>query len=241
MSETSDPTQLLADNFARVSDRVAEAASKAGRDPTEVKIVCVTKGASVDRMRAVYAAGGRAFGENRVQEAEGKVNWWRTWMLELAPEWHLIGHLQSNKARLVPNLFDSVQSIDSTRIAREIGRHSAEAGLIMTMLLEVNLSGEPRKTGFAQDAVREAMPELLQTQGIALTGLMGIAPVDASGDLARPYFARLRELRDSLKQEAPGVELGDLSMGMTNDFEAAIAEGSTIVRIGRAIFGERPA
>jgi pyridoxal phosphate enzyme (YggS family) len=240
MSETPDPIQLLVDNYTRVSDRVAEAAVRSAREPSAVKLVCVSKGVTVDRMRAVFAAGARVFGENRVQEAEEKINYWHLWMLRMMPEWHLIGHLQSNKARLVPRKFDCIQSIDSIRIAREVGKRVAESGLAMPVLLEVNVSGEPRKTGFGVEELRQALPELATVQGIVLRGLMAIAPADAPGDQARPFFARVRELRDSLSQEVPGAGLYDLSMGMTNDFEAAIAEGATIVRVGRAIFGERP-
>jgi hypothetical protein len=237
--DTPDPIRQVADNYARVCERVAEAAVRSGRESSAVTIVCVTKTVMMDRIRAVYAAGARVFGENRVQEAEDKIDYWRAWMARLPAEWHLIGHLQTNKARTAARLFDCVHSIDSVRLAREVGRRAGETGRVLPVLLEVNVSGEPSKGGLTPEDARLALPEMLSEPGIAIRGLMTIAPLNAPGELARPYFGRLRELRDALQREAASLTFADLSMGMTNDYEAAIAEGATIVRVGRAIFGER--
>jgi len=241
VSANQDPDRAaqVADAYRRVVERVQAAALSAGRSADEVRIVAVTKTVSPYWIRAAHDAGARLFGENRVQEAQEKIEGWRGLNPPLPAEWHLIGHLQSNKARLAARLFDCVQSVDSVRLARELGRRAIELGRVLPVLLEVNIAGEASKSGFTPVGVADALGEITAVQGIDVRGLMTIAPIDAPGELARPWFARLRGLRDRLRSESGFPGLTELSMGMTNDFEAAIAEGSTMVRIGRAIFGER--
>lgn len=226
---------------------IADAARAAGRRPEEITLVAVTKTHPPALVAEAIAAGALDLGENRVQEAAAKI-------AELAgaqprPRWHLIGHLQRNKAKLAAELFDLVHSVDSLRLAEALARHAQEAGRRLPALLQVNVSGEASKEGFdlagglanraALDALLPDVERLLALPGLELRGLMTVAPIVGSAEEARPYFARLRELRDELARRYPQAGWAELSMGMTDDFAAAIAEGSTMVRVGRAIFGAR--
>jgi pyridoxal phosphate enzyme (YggS family) len=216
------------ENLTAVRARVAAACERAGRSPDDVTIVGISKGQPVDAIAKAWAAGLRDFGENRVQEAAPKIG-------ELAergvtPTWHLVGHLQSNKIGLALGLFAILQSVDSTRLA---GMISQRANQPVPVLLEVNVAGEASKFGFAPDEVEGACRETATLPNLELRGLMTVAPMSGDPESVRPVFRRLRELRDA-------CGLRELSMGMTDDFEVAIEEGATIVRIGRAIFGERP-
>ncbi len=223
--------------LAEVLERIARAAEAAGRDPTDVGLVAVSKTVPPSRIREAFAAGQRRFGENRVQEAAEKI---RGWPADLPrPEWHLIGHLQTNKARLAAELFDLVHSVDSNRVLGALSRHAAALGRELPVLLEVHLSEEPTKSGFVPEELTGVIEAAADLPAIRVEGLMTIAPQSATGEAARPYFRRLRELRDSLGERYPDLQLRHLSMGMTDDFEAAIAEGATLVRLGRAVFGER--
>jgi len=229
----------VAANLRAVRLRVAEAARRAGRDPGEVGIVAVSKTVDLARIHEAYLAGQRIFGENRVQEAEEKVRAWATAWPSERPSWHLVGHLQTNKAKVAVAIFDLIHSVDSIRLAEALDRHARAVGRVMPCLLEVHLSGEPSKFGLPPAELPEAIARMAPLAGIRIEGLMTIAPLEAAGEAARPYFRRLRELRDELAARFPGISWHHLSMGMTNDFEVAIEEGATLVRIGRAIFGER--
>ncbi len=224
-------------NLASVLERIARAAEAAGRDPADVGLVAVSKTVPPSRVIEAFAAGQRRFGENRVQEAAEKI---RGWPPDLPrPEWHLIGHLQTNKARLAAELFDLVHSADSLRLLAALSRHASALGRELPVLLEVHLSEESTKSGFAPEELPGVIESAADLPAIRLEGLMTIAPRSATGEAARPYFRRLRELRDELAERYPSLRLRHLSMGMTDDFEAAIAEGATLVRLGRAVFGER--
>lgn len=229
----------VAANLAAVRRRVEKAARRAGRDPGEVGIVAVSKTVDLQRIREAFQAGQRIFGENRVQEAEAKVRGWQSAWPHEKPSWHLVGHLQTNKVKAAIGLFDLIHSVDSVRLAEAIDRHARHARRVVACLLEVNVSGEPSKHGFAPDALPDAVAQLLPLGAVKIEGLMTIAPLEAPGEAARPFFRRLRELRDELASGFPSVSWRHLSMGMTNDFEVAVEEGSTLVRVGRAIFGER--
>lgn len=217
-----------------VRERVAEAARRAGREPASVRLVAVSKTHPADSVREAFDAGQRVFGESRVQEALAKIP-----LLPSAADWHFIGHLQSNKIRKALPCFSLFHGVDDVELARQIDRIAAELGLFPKILLEVNVSGEASKFGLAPDAVRSVFDELLALPRVQLCGLMTMAPpVEKPGD-ARPFFAHLRTLRDELEC-AGGVPLPELSMGMSGDYEAGIAEGATLVRVGSAIFGARP-
>lgn len=238
----------IARQIAAVRARIAAAADRAGRDPAAVRLVGVTKTHPPELVREALAAGLADVGENRVQEAEAKI-------AALAPErsrliWHLIGHLQSNKARRATQLFDYVHSVDSLRLAQALSRHAvAERPAPLPILLQVNVSGEASKEGFDLDRWEERptalaafladVERILELPGLRLDGLMTIAPWGSDPEQARPHFRAACALRDELARRLPGDHWAELSMGMTDDFEVAIEEGATIVRVGRAIFGAR--
>lgn len=230
----------LAGRIQAVRERIANAAHAVSRSPDEVTLVAVTKTLPPVIVRAAYDAGLMTFGENRVQEAEGKIA-----ALELpGARWELIGHLQTNKAERAVRLFARIQSVDSVRLAELLDQRAAGRGQPFPILLEVNVGGEASKSGFAPEEVLEAARRITALAHLLPEGLMTVAPITANPEDARPIFRRLRDLRDELQWSVPlGADGGwrHLSMGMTDDFEAAIAEGATIVRIGRALFGERPA
>jgi pyridoxal phosphate enzyme (YggS family) len=214
-----------------VQARIGEAAYKVGRDGSSIRLVLASKLQSSDAIRAAYEAGARDVGENYVQEAIAK----RGELADLtAIQWHLIGHLQTNKAKTAASAFGLIHSIDSSRLAEALAR--ARPSPRVHALIEVNLAGEASKSGVAPDAVAAILDAAREK--IEIDGLMTIPPPAPRAEAARPYFARLRELRDRLATES-GYALSELSMGMTDDFEVAIEEGATIVRIGRAVFGER--
>jgi pyridoxal phosphate enzyme (YggS family) len=221
----------VASRYEAVRRQVADAADVAGRDPDDVLVVAVTKTHGIDVIRQAIEAGIDDFGENRVQEFLGKYGLFPT------ARWHFIGSLQTNKAKDVVGRASLIHSVDSVRLLAEVDRRAQAAGVVQAVLLEVNVSGEASKHGFAPDDVREALVEASHMPGVAVKGLMTMAPFGRPED-ARWVFRELRELRDSLR-EMPlnGVELDELSMGMSNDFRVAVEEGATIVRVGTAIFG----
>jgi PLP dependent protein len=221
----------IAQRLANVREQVAGAARRAGRDPAAVRILLASKTQPADAIRAAYAAGARDFGENYVQEAASKQD-----ALADLPElrWHLIGHLQTNKAREAARRFVLIHSLDSARLAKALAR--ARPDTRVRVLIEVNAAGEATKSGVAAEAVE---PLLLSVRDVVeVVGLMTIPPPAPVAEDARRYFARLREMRERLAART-GLALSELSMGMTDDFQVAIEEGATIVRIGRAVFGER--
>ena len=208
------------------------AAQRTGRPAEAVRLVAVTKGVAPERIREAMALGVLDFGENRIQEALLKIA-----ALGPGPRWHLVGHLQRNKVRRAVDAFALIHSVDSLPLAEEIARRAEAVGQPVPVLLQVSVAAEPQKHGFAPDAVPPAARHVAALPAIRLRGLMTIAPLAADPEEVRPVFRRLRELRDVLRAEWP--ELDELSMGMTDDFEVAIEEGATLIRVGRAIFGER--
>ena len=217
----------VAGNVARVQERIARAAMRAGRAPEEVLLVGVSKSVDVERIRRALAAGLPALGENRVQEAREKIG-----ALGRPVPWHMVGHLQTNKARAAVLLFDLIHSVDRLELARELDRRAAAVGKGAEVLVQVNLAGEATKGGFAPDALKSALEALAGLSAIRVRGLMTIPPPVEHGEQARGWFRRLRELRDE-------AGLQHLSMGMSDDFEVAVEEGATMVRVGTAIFGPR--
>ena len=224
----------IADNLAALRARVAAAAAEAGRDPAEITLVAVAKTFARASVEEALAAGQRVFGENRVQEALAKYDP----PLE-GIELHLVGHLQSNKARAAAALFDRIHSLDSLKTARRLDRCLGELGRTMTALVQVNLGLEPQKSGVEESQASALLGELTSMDNLKVDGLMVLPPFFDDPQRARPYFRRLRELRDRLGELDLGVELRHLSMGMTGDFVEAIAEGATMIRVGTAIFGHR--
>jgi PLP dependent protein len=218
----------IAANLERVRERVARAAERAGRRPEDVLLIGVSKVVEVERIRAALAAGIGALGENRVQEAKAKVA-----ELGRPVPWHLIGHLQTNKVKDALPLFDLIQSLDRLELAQELERRAAALGRVVEALLQVNVASEASKGGFAPDAVGAALDTIGALSHVRIRGLMVIPPEAERPEDARPWFRRLRELADK-------HGLRERSMGMSGDFEVAIEEGATMVRVGTAIFGPRP-
>ena len=230
---------LLRDNLTRVQDRIASAAARAGRDAAAITLVAVSKTHPVEALVAAYELGVRHFGENRVEEAATKLPAFRQAIGDPTVVFHMIGHLQSRKAPAAVALFDCVHSVDSVKLAQRLSRFASKS---LPILLEVNVSGEESKYGFdgaRRDELFSAVETILQLPDLQLDGLMTMAPVVEDTEQARPVFRALRELRDEIAARYPGLKLPHLSMGMTDDFEVAIEEGATLVRIGRAIFGVR--
>lgn len=232
-------TDLLQDNLIRVRTRIANAAARAGRAAADITLVAVSKTHPVEALLAAYELGVQHFGENRVEEASTKVPAFRQSINDPAVVFHLIGHLQSRKADDAAALFDRVHSVDSVKLAQRLSRLAKKP---LPILLEVNVSGEASKYGFdaaRRDELYSAVESIAPLPNLQLDGLMTMAPLVDDPEQARPVFRALRELRDEIEARYPRVKLPRLSMGMTDDFEVAIEEGATLVRIGRAIFGER--
>ncbi len=224
----------VSENLSAIRGRISEAAAKAGRRADEVRLVAVSKTHPPEKIREAFESGQSVFGESRVQEALPKLD-----ALPPEIEWHFIGHLQTNKIRKVVGRFALFHGVDNTNLALQMNRIAGELGTTAEVLLEVNVSGEGSKFGFAPDALPAALESLLPLPFLRIRGLMTMAPYSDNPDEARPFFARLRELRDRLAADT-GHPLAELSMGMSGDFEQGIAEGATLVRVGSAIFGERP-
>jgi PLP dependent protein len=226
----------VGERLAQVRARIAAAARRAGRDPAAISVVAVSKTVPPDRIKDAVAAGVAVLGENRVQEAQEKIQ-----ALGRLAQWHLVGHLQTNKARLAVQLFDLIHTLDSARLARELDRHARAAGKRLPCLVEVNQGGELTKSGLSESDVLPFLREAAAGPGIEILGLMSVPPFQEDPEDVRPFFRRLRALRD--EAAAAGIaslRMDHLSMGMSHDFEVAIEEGATMVRIGTAIFGPRP-
>lgn len=226
-------------NLAEVRERIAAAARSAGRLPEEIALMAVSKTFPAGIIREAYQAGQRLFGENRVQEFADKAG-----ALQALPdaEWHMIGHLQTNKAAKAAELFNAVDSVDSLRLAEKLNAAAEKAGKRLPVLIEINVGGEAAKSGVAPDSpeLEQLLAAAPQLTALKFRGLMTIPPFSDDPQQARPYFRRLRELRTQIAaRHLPAVNLDVLSMGMSHDFEVAIEEGSTCVRLGTAIFGER--
>lgn len=231
MSPSNDPlsrhTALLL--------RIAEAAQRSNRDASAIELVAVSKYQPAPKIRAIAEEGATLFGESRVQEAASKIP-----LLPAKLHWHFIGHLQSNKIRKALPLFELFHSVDTLDLALAMDRIAGEMGRFPRVLLEVNVSGEASKHGFSPTALKASLDQLLQLPRLQVEGFMTMAPLTKDPETTRPYFAQLRELRDEAAREF-GIPLSSLSMGMSHDFEVAIEEGSTLVRIGSVLFGEREA
>lgn len=223
----------IAENLDSIRSRIATAAERAGRKPGDIELLAVSKTFTSDVIREAVDAGQVLFGENKVQEAMAKIP-----QLPSKLRWHLIGHLQSNKVRKILPLVECIQSVGSLDLAKDINRIAAELGLFPKVYLEINVAAEASKHGFSPKAIREQLDELYQLDRLFILGLMCIPPFVPEAEKSRPFFVMLRNLRDELEKSG-GAPLPKLSMGMSHDFEAAIEEGATIVRVGSAIFGER--
>ncbi len=231
---------VLRANVARVQARIAAAAARAGRNPADVTLVAVSKTQPVEVILAAYAAGLRLFGENRVEEAGPKAAEVQARLAPAPPPvWHMIGHVQSRKAADVLPWAALVHSVDSVKLATRLACSVGE-GVELPVLLEVNVAGEASKYGFHPAELPAAVEAIAALPGLRIEGLMTMAPLVTDPELARPTFRSLAQLRAELAQRYPAIVWRHLSMGMTDDFEVAIEEGATLVRIGRALFGERP-
>ncbi len=234
--------ETIADRLDKVRERIELAASRAGRDPGEITLVAVTKTHPVPVIREAYDLGVRHFGENRPEEALPKIEELASELAQAGlpvPHWHMIGHIQHRKVKLVVGHYDLIHSVDTVKLARRLDNRFREAGIRQPILLEVNVGGEESKFGFAPEELPAAVEEILPLENLEPQGLMTVAPIVDDPEEVRPVFRRLRELLDDLRQRFPEAPWQHLSMGMTDDFEVAIEEGATIVRIGRAIFGPR--
>jgi PLP dependent protein len=223
----------IAENLERVREQIGKAAAKSGRAMDEIELVAISKTHDAEKVREAYEAGQHLFGESRVQEARVKIP-----ELPSAIRWHFVGHLQKNKIRHALPLFEMIHSIDSVALAQDVNRVAEEEGLHPRVLLEVNLAGEGSKFGFHPNKLREEMESLLALPRLAIEGLMCIPPLATEADVSRKYFVQLRELRNAVEKDVR-VKLPELSMGMTSDYQVAVEEGATLVRVGTAIFGER--
>ncbi|MGE5177187.1 MAG: YggS family pyridoxal phosphate-dependent enzyme [Hyphomicrobiales bacterium] len=229
-------TASISERLRGIRERIGSALERAGRPAGSVRLLAVTKGFPAETVRAAMSLGLEEFGENRVQEAEAKIP-----AVGPGPRWHLIGHLQTNKAKRAAALFAEIHSVDSERLAEALARHAREAGRDIPVWVEVNASGDASKYGASPDAVPALLERIRGLEGIRPIGLMTIGPVEGGADGARAAFRLTRTLRDRAVAAGTLPEGSGLSMGMTDDFEIAIEEGATVVRIGSALFGPRGA
>jgi pyridoxal phosphate enzyme (YggS family) len=220
------------ENYLRVVERMEDAARRVGRDPREIKLVAVSKTVDVVRIKEAVEAGVSILGENYVQEAQKKIE-----EIGRPVAWHFIGHLQSNKAKYAVRLFDMVHSVDSLALAEELNRRAEQAGRVLKVMMEVNLSGETTKFGADEESVLNLAKMIRHLHHLSLEGLMTMPPYFDSPEESRPYYIGLRELKERMVRE--GIPMKELSMGMSHDFGIAIEEGATFVRVGTAIFGTR--
>ncbi len=235
--------RIIRENYFRILEQIHQAAARSGRDPSQIRLIVVSKGQPIEAIRAVVEAGARALGENYPEEALPKIEALRDYTLE----WHMIGHLQSRKAKLVAQYFDWFQALDSLRLAQKLERMLAEQGRRLPVLLEFNVGGEESKSGWRAenpDSWAELLPEIEQIlvtcSHLDIQGIMTMPPLTENADQARRYFAHSRRLRDFLAQAFPRASWHEISMGTSADFPLAIEEGATIVRVGQAILGPRP-
>ncbi len=237
MLSKTEALPALRDRFADVRDRSASAARAAGRSPDDITLVAISKTHPVETLKAAIELGAKEFGESRVQEAEQKI-------AELgrdAVRWHLVGHLQTNKARRAVQLFDVIHSLDSSALAERLDRLCAEEGRqLLDVLVQIDLGGEKTKTGISPAELSTLLSTLQKCPRLHLRGLMTLPPYFENPDCSRPFFKTLRQLRDELQAQGHfGAAKGELSMGMSHDFPVAIEEGATMIRVGTDLFGER--
>ena len=225
----------IADNLSRIKERMAEAAIRSGRTPGSVKLVGVTKTVDLDRIKEAVSAGLQILGENYVQEARDKIR-----ELKDRVSWHFVGRLQTNKAKYAVKLFDVIQTVDSFKLAQELNRRAQPLGRTIPIIIQVNLASEVSKGGVEPSECLSLIRHVSVLENLQIRGLMTMPPFFDQPERARPYFAQLRELSQKIAEaQVAGVEMNELSMGMSGDFEAAIEEGATLIRVGTAIFGER--
>ncbi|MFH1939630.1 MAG: YggS family pyridoxal phosphate-dependent enzyme [bacterium] len=225
--------ETIKNNLEVINEKIKKAALKANRNPQEIKLVAVTKTATIEQIKEAISAGVKIIGENKVQEGKEKYQ-----ILSADIEWHLVGHLQTNKVKYAIEIFDFIHSVDSIKLAKEIDRRSLQFGMITNVLVEVNVSGEETKYGIKSEEVEPFLKEISEFSRIKVRGLMTITPIAEDKEEVRPYFRKLRELSKEIKSKnIKNVKMDYLSMGMTDDFEVAIEEGANMVRIGRGIFG----
>jgi pyridoxal phosphate enzyme (YggS family) len=226
----------ISDNLARVRERIETAARRCGRDPLKVRLVAVSKTVLAERVCQAIEAGVKILGENYVQEAQKKIE-----VLGHNVAWHFIGHLQTNKAKVAVRLFDLIHSVDSLNLAQELNRQAQDQGKVLPVLLQVNLSGETQKFGAQEREIFQVAEKLSGMEGLLVKGLMTMPPYFEDPEASRPYYVELRKLSERLaQQKLARILIEELSMGMSNDFEVAVEEGATLVRVGTAIFGPRP-
>ena len=226
----------IKENIERVRERIVAACRRSGRQPADVKLIAISKTFPAERIREAYEAGLREFGENRVQEADAK----RPALADLTITWHLVGHLQTNKAKSARELFHWIHSVDSSRLAEKLDKAAVCSGERLPVLLEVNLGEELSKSGVRETQIVLLAEQVSRLANLEIRGLMVIPPFSEEAEQSRPYFRRLRELAGKLEAAGlAGVSMPELSMGMSHDFEVAIEEGATMIRVGTAIFGER--
>jgi len=236
VADLLDLDRVISANLASVRTRLVAAARRASRDPSSIRLVAISKTHPLDAVRAAVRAGQTAFGENRVQEALQKIEA----SSDTPIEWHLVGHLQSNKARKAASVFACIHSVDSIELLTRLDAAALEAGTAPTLFVQVDLAGEPTKFGATADAVQPLFEAAASCRAARVTGLMVLPPFFDDPEEARPYFRRLREVREALvARGVPPSMLRELSMGMSHDFEVAIEEGATLVRVGTSIFGVR--
>ena len=229
---------MISENLVQVKRCIIEAAKRAGRDPSSVRLLAVTKEQSDATVAKGIQAGMTLFGENKVQEASGKIE---AFGRKNGLEWHFIGRLQKNKVKFIFDLFDLIHSVDSLALAEAIHKTAQKIGSYMPVLLQVNISGEKSKLGIDPLDLPREIRKFAKLEGVKISGLMTIPPFDRDPETSRPYYARLRELRDTCSSlNIPRICLDELSMGMSNDYEVAIEEGATLVRVGTGLFGPRP-
>ena len=226
--------ETIKNNLEIINEKIKKAALKANRSPEEIKLVAVTKTATTEQIKEAINAGVKIIGENKVQEAKEKYQ-----ILTADTEWHLVGHLQTNKVKYAIEIFDCIQTVDSIKLAKEIDKRSLQFGKTTNVLVEVNVSGEETKYGIKPEEVEPFLKEISEFSRIRVRGLMTIAPIiEEDKEEVRPYFRKLRELSKEIKSKnIKNLKMDYLSMGMTDDFEVAIEEGANMVRIGRGIFG----
>ncbi len=225
--------ETIKNNLEIIKEKIEKAALMANRNPEEIKLVAVTKTATIEQIEEAINAGVKIIGENKIQEAKEKYK-----ILSADIEWHLVGHLQTNKVKYAIEIFDCIHSVDSIKLAEEIDKRSLQFGKITNVLIEVNVSGEETKYGIRPEEVKPFLKETSGFSRIRVRGLMTIAPIAEDKEEVRPYFRKLRELSEEINSKnLKNVKIDYLSMGMTEDFEVAIEEGANMVRIGRGIFG----
>jgi pyridoxal phosphate enzyme (YggS family) len=228
---------MLIENAANIFKRMSHAAMRAGRSPERIKLIAATKTVGIETIKEAIDIGLRFFGENRVQEARDKISNLKVEISNSNIEWHLIGYLQKNKAKYAVQLFDLIHTVDSTELAEELNKQAGKINKIQKVLVQVKLSDEETKHGISEKELMPLLERIGILKNLKLEGLMTMPPYFEDPEKTRPYFKRLREIRD--RAEEAGFKLPELSMGMSGDFEVAIEEGTTMVRIGTAIFGER--